>query len=436
MKSAVAVLLALSARLGVAVPTTQTPPTVVKRALSPLVSGTPPGFASGTTGGGTASPVYPSTIAQLATYLTSSSPQVIVLSGTYDFAGSEGTVTKAACNAYACAPAQGGQALLDTLHGCASNLALYNVNIDQAAFSPIWVKSDKTVIGRNGATIRGKGFRLSDVSNIIFQNIRVTELNPADVWGGDAFALTGASNVWIDHVTTSRLGRQHYSFGPGPSAGVTISHSFVDGYTPYSATCDQRTYWGFELVGSGDSITFIRNHVYMLSGRGPALSGHTLWHAVNNVWVCLDPSPHVSPAMARGQRASRFSAAHPSAPPSTAAPTRARLTRCQSSSGGHLIEGTDDGMGVYEGNYFQNCPTIVGTPLPRVRLFTSMAADAGQCASRLGRNCVPNLFVNSGAFSFNNLDILGLLSGHSNLPAAQTGAWARDNVVAHAGSVL
>ncbi|CAL3966183.1 unnamed protein product [Diplocarpon coronariae] len=391
MKSAVAVLVALSARLGVAVPTTQTPPTVVKRALSPLVSGTPPGFASGTTGGGTASPVYPSTIAQLATYLTSSSPQVIVLSGTYDFAGSEGTVTKAACNAYACAPAQGGQALLDTLHGCASNLALYNVNIDQAAFSPIWVKSDKTVIGRNGATIRGKGFRLSDVSNIIFQNIRVTELNPAYVWGGDAFALTGASNVWIDHVTTSRLGRQHYSFGPGPSAGVTISHSFVDGYTPYSATCDQRTYWGFELVGSGDSITFIRNHVYMLSGRGPALSGHTLWHAVNNVW---------------------------------------------SSSGGHLIEGTDDGMGVYEGNYFQNCPTIVGTPLPRVRLFTSMAADAGQCASRLGRNCVPNLFVNSGAFSFNNLDILGLLSGHSNLPAAQTGAWARDNVVAHAGSVL
>ncbi|KAK6584695.1 hypothetical protein PZA11_002919 [Diplocarpon coronariae] len=389
MKSAVAVLVALSARLGVAVPTTQTPPTVVKRALSPLVSGTPPGFASGTTGGGTASPVYPSTIAQLATYLTSSSPQVIVLSGTYDFAGSEGTVTKAACNAYACAPAQGGQALLDTLHGCASNLALYNVNIDQAAFSPIWVKSDKTVIGRNGATIRGKGFRLSDVSNIIFQNIRVTELNPADVWGGDAFALTGASNVWIDHVTVSWSLDTAPPRKPAPPADAR------------TVPCRLRD-WAASTTASAQ------------------------------VRVPASPSPTASSMATRPTRRRVISA------PTGASNSWGLATRSHSSSssGGHLIEGTDDGMGVYEGNYFQNCPTIVGTPLPRVRLFTSMAADAGQCASRLGRNCVPNLFVNSGAFSFNNLDILGLLSGHSNLPAAQTGAWARDNVVAHAGSVL
>ncbi|KAK2628756.1 hypothetical protein QTJ16_001859 [Diplocarpon rosae] len=393
IKSAAAVILVLAAHFCVAVPTEDTSPTstVDKRALSPLVSGSPPGFASNTTGGGTASPVYPTSIAQLTTYLTSSSPQVIVLSGTYDFAGSEGTVTKTACNAYSCTPAQGGQALLNALNGCASNLALYDVNIDQAAFSPIWVRSDKTVVGTNGATIKGKGFRLSGVANIIFQNIHVTELNPAYVWGGDAFALTDTSNVWIDHVTTSRLGRQHYSFGQGPSAGITISNSFIDGYTPYSATCDQRTYWGFELVGSGDSITFIENHVYLLSGRGPALSGNTLWHAVNNVW---------------------------------------------SSSGGHLIEGTDNAMGVYEGNYFQDCPTIVGIPLPSVRLFTSVAAEVGQCASRLGRNCVPNLAVNSSAFSFSNLDALASFAGKSNIPAAHTGAWTRDNVVANAGNVL
>lgn len=105
-------------------------------ALSSLVSGTPMGFASSATGGGTASPVYPTTIAQLKTYLTSSSPQVIVLSGTYDFTGSEGTQSIAACDNYACTPSNGGQALLNTLSGCGS-LATYNVTIDTAAYNPI-----------------------------------------------------------------------------------------------------------------------------------------------------------------------------------------------------------------------------------------------------------------------------------------------------------
>jgi pectin lyase len=195
-------MLALLAHFSIAVPTEGTPTVKDKRAISPLVSGTPPGFASGTTGGGTATPVYPSTIAQLKTYLTSTSPQVIVISGTYDFGGSEGTVTEAACNAYSCAPAAGGQALLNTLGGCGT-IATYNVNIDAAAFNPLWIQSDKTLIGKNGATIKGKGFRLSGVSNIIIQNIAITNLNPAYVWGGDAFALTGTTNVWIDHVTVS-----------------------------------------------------------------------------------------------------------------------------------------------------------------------------------------------------------------------------------------
>jgi pectin lyase len=135
-QAATTAMLALLAYRSVAVPIDGTSTINSKRAISPLVSGTPPGFASGTPGGGTATPVYPSTIAQLKTYLTSTSPQVIVISGTYDFAGSEGTVTKAACNAYSCTPANGGQALLNTLSGCGTTTT-YNVNIDAAAFNPI-----------------------------------------------------------------------------------------------------------------------------------------------------------------------------------------------------------------------------------------------------------------------------------------------------------
>ncbi len=93
------------------------PNNISARAISSVVTGTPFGFASGVTGGGNAAPVYvgsplvagllltdtfryPKTIADLKKYLTSTSPQVIVISGTFNFAGSEGTKVYAACNQY------------------------------------------------------------------------------------------------------------------------------------------------------------------------------------------------------------------------------------------------------------------------------------------------------------------------------------------------
>jgi pectin lyase len=171
-----------------------------KRAVSSIVKGTPIGFASGATGGGTVAPVYPTTIAQLKSYLTSTSPQNIVISGTYNFAGSEGTSTYSACNSYSCTPSNGGQALLNTLGGCGS-LSTYNVTIDNAAYTAINVQSDKTLVGINNAVLNGKGLRFVGVSNIIIQNIAITNLNPQYVWGGDAFSLSGTNNIWIDHVT-------------------------------------------------------------------------------------------------------------------------------------------------------------------------------------------------------------------------------------------
>jgi len=70
--------------------------------LNPLVSaagvvGSAEGFAKGVTGGGNASPVYPTTTAQLVSYLTDSSPRVIILTKTFDFTGSEGTATEQGC---------------------------------------------------------------------------------------------------------------------------------------------------------------------------------------------------------------------------------------------------------------------------------------------------------------------------------------------------
>lgn len=174
---------------------------VSKRAISSVVSGTPVGFASAVTGGGDAEPVYPKTIDELKEYLTSSEPQVIVISGELDFTGSEGTETYQACNSYDCTPEDGGQALLNTLNGC--SISTYDVEIDVAGYQGINVAKDKTLVGKDNATLNGKGLRFVDTSNIIVQNIAITNLNPKYVWGGDALSFSGTENIWIDHVTVS-----------------------------------------------------------------------------------------------------------------------------------------------------------------------------------------------------------------------------------------
>lgn len=76
-----------------------------------------------------------------------------------------------------------------------------SVTYDEAGLDPIIVASDKTLIGSGSAgVLKGRGLRIAGGSNIIIQNIAITELNPQYVWGGDAITLDGSDMVWIDHV--------------------------------------------------------------------------------------------------------------------------------------------------------------------------------------------------------------------------------------------
>ncbi|KAJ6602764.1 pectin lyase fold/virulence factor [Mycena vulgaris] len=236
---------------------------------SSVVTGTAPSFAAGITGGGNAPTTFIGNINDLKAALTSTQPMNIVIGGTFDFRDSEGTGTFQTCFPYICHPEAGGQGLLNTLGGC-NSLPLSSVTIDKAGVEGTNVVSEKTLV-KLGTTTKliGKGLRFVGVSNIIIQNIEITDLNPAYVWGGDALVFTGTSRIWIDHVT-------------GPSDLIIISNSFINGTTTNSATCDGHTYWGLELVGSGYRITFYRNFVSMTSGRSPALRGNTLFHAINN----------------------------------------------------------------------------------------------------------------------------------------------------------
>ena len=62
------------------------------------VTGAAEGFAKGVTGGGSAAAVYPTTTAELVSYLGDSKPRVIILNKTFDFRGTEGTTSAKGCS--------------------------------------------------------------------------------------------------------------------------------------------------------------------------------------------------------------------------------------------------------------------------------------------------------------------------------------------------
>ncbi|KAI1844846.1 hypothetical protein JX265_012479 [Neoarthrinium moseri] len=346
------------------------------------VSGAAEGFAKGVTGGGSATPVYPSTTAELVSYLGDSQARVIVLTKTFDFTGTEGTTSGSGCAPWgtgsACQVAINKDKWCDNYQASAPKVS---VKYDNAGLLGITVGSNKSLIGSGSkGVIRGKGLRIvSGAKNIIIQNIHITELNPQYVWGGDAITLDGSDMVWIDHVKTSKIGRQHIVLGNSASNRVTISNCEIDGVSNYSATCDGNHYWALYFTGSGDLVTFKNNYVHHTSGRGPKVAGNTLLHAVNNYWY---------------------------------------------SSSSHAFEVDKGAMILAEGNVFQNVPAPVLDPIAG-QLFTSPDANSNAaCSSYLGRACQANAFGSSGAFSSATTGFLSNFKG-KNIASASTAAAAK-----------
>ncbi|EFQ31203.1 pectate lyase [Colletotrichum graminicola] len=344
-------------------------------ALAPLalaadaVQGSPEGFAKGTTGGGSAAPVYPSTTAQLVSYLTDSSPRVIVLTKTFDFRNTEGTTSGTGCAPWGTGSAC--QTAINKDNWCTNyqpSAPKTNVKYDNAGLNPVKVSSNKSIIGQgNKGVIIGKGLRITGgAKNIIIQNIHITNLNPQYVWGGDAITLDGSDLVWIDHVTTSLIGRQHIVLGNGASNRVTISNSKIDGATSWSATCDGHHYWGLYFTGSNDLVTFKGNYITAGSGRSPKVGGNSLVHLVNNYWY---------------------------------------------DNTGHALEADAGAKVVAEGNVFQNVKATYQTGLAG-KVFASPSSSANTaCKQYLGHDCQVNAFGSSGSLAGSDTSILSSFSG-------------------------
>lgn len=354
------------------------------------VTGAAEGFAKGVTGGGSGRTVTPNTIADLVNYLGSSESLNIVLTKTFDFTGSEGSATGAGC-----APWGTGstcQKAINKDNWCNNyepNAPKVTITYDKAGMLGITVNSNKSIVGQgNKGIIKGKGLRMvNGVRNIIIQNIQVTEINPAYVWGGDAITIDGADLIWIDHVSISRIGRQHLVFGESASGRVTVSNCEINGISSWSADpgCTGNHYWGMYFTGSNDLITFKNNYVHHTSGRSPKVQGNTLLHAVNNYFY---------------------------------------------SNPGHAFETAPGAMVLAEGNVFQNVKVAVEDS--GAKWFASPNANVNaQCSSYLGHACQPNAYGSSGSLSGSDTSFFANFKG-KNVASATT-ADAAKNVPNTAG---
>ncbi|KAL0574027.1 hypothetical protein V5O48_001174 [Marasmius crinis-equi] len=317
--------------------------------------GTPVGYGSATTGGGNATPQTPSSNAELADWLSDDTARVILLDKIYDFTSEYGTEQATACSAWTCTP-NPQRILQDTCDGQSAT-----VTINKAGHSTnLAVGSNKTLMGKGSESgIKGIGLQLTNgVSNIIIQNIRITDINHEFVWGGDGLLISDASNVWVDHNYFNRPGRQFLTTGFGKADGVTISNNHFDGTATYSTGCDGHHYWAMILAGNGDKVTLLNNWFYYTAGRSPHSGGQAstdtlLYHLVNNYF---------------------------------------------SDNTGHALDIGQGTSALAEGNYFQN----VNTPIAGVEeglahlYFPTTVEDANPCLDALGRYCEWNRMDASG----------------------------------------
>ncbi|KAI8417229.1 hypothetical protein FOFC_03542 [Fusarium oxysporum] len=331
------------------------------------------GFASGTTGGKGGQVVRPKSNAELVNYLKDNTPRIIYLEQTFDFKGTEGF----AVDNQGCLPWNKGapcQVSLNANNWCKNynpKAPKTSVKYDKAGTNPMIVGSNKSIIGVGSkGVIKGKGLRIVNAKNVIIQNIHITDLNPTMVWGGDAITLDGTDNIWIDHCTTSLIGRQHIVLGTSASGRVSITNNKIDGDTNWSANCNTYHYWAVLFLGSSDqTITFKGNYMYHVSGRAPKVAGNTLLHAVNNYFYDVWD---------------------------------------------HAFELADNAQVLAEGNIFQNVKHPLDPSSHSGKLFAvNNAGSASTCKGYLGRNCQLNSFSTSGSFDGSSSGVLAGFKGKS-----------------------
>lgn len=221
-------------------------------------------------------------------WITDDTARTILIDREWSFVGTEGQTSAQCCSKSPTTTCEdgtsAGQAWI--VDSCDDGTWI-DCTYDNAGQSPLDVGSNKSIVGSGSAgVIRGKGLRIrGGASNVIIQNVHLTDTNPEYVWGGDLLTLDDCDNVWIDHNKFSLAGRQFIVSGWGAAGHVTISNNEFDGVTDWSSGCNGKHYWTLLLIGAEDWYTFQGNWLHDVSGRAPHLgtSDSTIFfHGVNN----------------------------------------------------------------------------------------------------------------------------------------------------------
>ena len=191
-----------------------------------------------------------------------------------------------------------------------------------------------------------------------------------------------ADLIWIDHVTTDLISRQHIVLGNSASGRVTISNCEINGATAWSAKCNGEHYWNMYFTGSADSVTLKGNYIHHTSGRAPKVAGKTLLHAVNNYF---------------------------------------------STSSVHDFEGDAGAQIVAEGNVFENVKEAMQSGLDGKWFASEDANSNAQCKQYLGHVCELNSYESSGALTGSDTSVLSGFKGQ-NVASANTAADTKDVV--------
>lgn len=191
----------------------------------------PEGFGRAATGGGAAAPVVASTWQELEALATEpDTPATIVLGeGLHDFRRQGEEITERDVCPSSCAE-DATKTLFTSLtpnETCA--VAQIKKPFDERTLK---LGSNKTIVGLGrGAQIRGVSFAFGARQNIVLRNVALFDVNHALIEAGDALGFGGASDIWIDHVTTKWISDGLTDMTTG-TQNVTLSWMHYDGVTP------------------------------------------------------------------------------------------------------------------------------------------------------------------------------------------------------------
>lgn len=154
----------------------------------------------------------------------------------------------------------------------------------------IRVGSNKTIVGKSGASLTGIGLYIKDQTNVIVRNLAIKKV-VAD--NGDAIGIQKSTNVWVDHcdLSSDRSNGKDYYDGlldiTHASDWVTVSNTYFHDHYKNS------------LVGHSDSnsaedtgklhVTYANNYWSNVGSRLPSVRFGTA-HIYNNYYADVETS--------------------------------------------------------------------------------------------------------------------------------------------------